>query len=61
MHQRLEKVVLKTYGMLINKSHIPIYEQLNTPKMIKLGNTNGVDILIPASLFDNAYDEIVFW
>ena len=29
--------------------------------MIKWGNTNGVDILIPTSLFDNAYDEIELW
>ena len=29
--------------------------------MIKWGNTNGVDIFIPTSLFDDAYDEIVFW
>ena len=42
-------------------SHIPLYEELNTPKLIKWGNTNGVDILIPTSLFDNAYDEIVLW
>ena len=41
------------------QSHIPLYEELNTPKLIKWGNTNGVDILIPTSLFDNAYDEIV--
>ena len=43
------------------QSHIPLYEELNTPKLIKCGNTNGVDILIPTSLFDNAYDEIVLW
>ena len=46
----------------VNKqSHIPLYEELNTPKLIKWGNTNGADILIATSLFDNAYGEIVFW
>ena len=46
----------------VNKqSHMPLYEELNTPKLIKWGNTNGADILIPTSLVDNAYDEIVLW
>ena len=46
----------------VNKqSHIPFYEELSTSKLIKWGNANGVDILIPTSLSDNAYDEIVFW
>ena len=46
----------------VNKQcHIPLYEELDTPRLIKWGNTNGVDILIPTSLFDNAYDEIVLW
>ena len=46
----------------VNKqSHRPVYEELNTPKLIKWGNTNGVDILISTSLIDNAYYEIVFW
>ena len=43
------------------QSYIPLYEELNTRKLIKWGNTNGVDILIPTSLFDNGYDEIVLW
>ena len=43
------------------QSYIPLYEELNTPKLIKWRNTNGVDILIPTSLFDNVYDEIVLW
>ena len=46
----------------VNKqNHIPLYEELNIPKLIKWGNTKAVDNLIPISLFDNAYDEIVFW
>ena len=43
------------------QSHIPLYNELNTLKLIKRGNTNGVDILIPTSLFDNAFNEIVVW
>ena len=60
MHRRLQKVALNTYG--VNKqSHIPAHDELNTLKLIKWGNTNGVGILIPTSLIDNSYDEIVFW
>ena len=43
------------------QSHIPLYEELKTPKLIKWGNANEVAILILTSLFDNGYDEIVLW